>query len=65
MNRTIHKKISSRETLLNVTNASPTNDRNDFFLQRWERKLSAGLQADYLKPREKAVDRILELAKLM
>ena len=63
MNRTIHKKLTSKGTFMHVAeNAYETSDR-ELFPQRWERKIAATLKADYLTPRTKAIETILELAK--
>ncbi len=63
MNRTI-QKTTSKETLFTIAQSRENNTAdNNVFPQRWERKLADAMRADYLKPRDKAVNRILELAK--
>ena len=63
MNRTIHKKLTSKDNLLHVTNTHLIAEGNEVAINRWEQKLIMALQSEYLKPREKAVESILELAK--
>jgi uncharacterized protein with NRDE domain len=63
MNRTIPKKVTIKDTLFQLSNEREA--AKDFFpkANRWEKKLASALKADFMKPRDVAVTRILELAR--
>lgn len=63
MNRTIHKKLTSKGTFIHVEENNHETNGSELYSQRWERKIAVALKADYLKPRSKAIENILELAK--